>query len=388
MILLEEVTAEPKFAWMSTATYAHGSDEESEEESERGSRSESEVESEEESEDDVGEKEEEDDATGDALSKVGDSDAVLTNKDTDSADGLQEQGGSDRQSIEDDSDEDYDERGLDDDDFVNDPDFAESDAPGDEIYFAQFESLLGEGTVQMIQLVLGKMGAGGRLDHCIYAAVRESFIVDGSLPNNCIRSLSDGETTMWGGSIVIYGTPKALNSSSTVDLDTNDLTLAINGLVKYEKLERNYSAYVSQPKPLKKVTGVKVSKAEGLDENGRTIWGFEEVRVPVKHPVFFMGAPSPQELYAGARPLTWLCGAPGDGGSFKAKHISDLNPAGLVHVNLSEIRGNIATLPAHCSTDRDTLIVLGNKDSLDKESTENFCRSAVKNFHAVSLDAR
>ena len=387
MILLEEATAEPKFVWMPTATYASGSDEENEEESESESESENEEESEEESEDDVEEKEE-DDATDDALSKAGDSDADMTHKDTDSADGSQVQGLSDRESIEDDPDEDYDERGLDDDDFVNDPDFAESDAPGDEIFFAQFESLLGEGTIQMIQLVLGKMGAGGRLDHCIYAAVRESFIVDGSLPNNCIRSLSDGEARMWGGPIVIYGTPKALNSSSTVDLDTNDLTLAINGLVKYEKLERNYSAYVSQPKPLKKVTGVKVSKADGSDENGRTIWRFEEVRIPVKHPIFFMGAPSPQELYAGARPLTWLCGAPRDGGSFKAKHISDLNPAGLVHVNLSEIRGNIATLPAHCWTDRDTLIVLRNKDPLDKESTENFCRSAAKNFQAVSLDAR
>lgn len=166
-----------------------------------------------------------------------------------------------------------------------DPD---SGVPNYDIVFGSalgnFSGLFGSGNPsnRPLDLVVGRRGSGELLNHSIWLQHREIFMT--CQQNACVNYMAGGNLgSHFRGVLYIIAMTKVEEPRFMLDVDTGDLSLAIDGLIKYHKKSLDPLAYLSSPQLPKKVTGVKVSAKEPF---------FEEVEVPFKHPIFTTGAVS------------------------------------------------------------------------------------------------
>jgi hypothetical protein len=170
-----------------------------------------------------------------------------------------------------DSNDSYDEVEFD--DMFNIPEFD----PVKGMELAELQDLLNEGheswsTIRSSGVVLGSFGGGLHLDHTIYAAYRDAFRLDGSDTNQCLDYLTRGRSAShWRGPLLLHGMTKVADSAHCIDLGASDLTIGVEGILKYMK----------QKGGPRKIRGVKVNPSPPY---------LEEVWVPIQHPIFSVGA--------------------------------------------------------------------------------------------------
>lgn len=164
------------------------------------------------------------------------------------------------------------------------------DQPAQPRILPEVEGLTGPGSPEIVDLVVGEKGKGELLDHSIYATGQPKFLSHGSTPNRCIQSLTDGKGSDFYGNLIIYGKSKVASSTVCLDLDTNDLTLALDSLIEYQKRIIPGMGPLLGPKSQQKVTGVKIERSDDLGHDGMPLWDFKEVQVPMEHPIFSSGS--------------------------------------------------------------------------------------------------
>lgn len=249
------------------------------------------------------------------------------------------------------------------------------DPPTEMSVIAELYDLTNNATPDIADLVVGEKGRGELLDHSIYAVFRDTFLFDGSVPNRCVERCFDLVTqetrTMFRGPVAFYGMSKVACPSVTLDLDTNDLTLAVRGLLD---CQNHGKGVVSQS--FRKITGVKVAKSNDLDTDGLPVWKYENVKVPAKHPVFSKGEEIDSEACGGHVFMAHFYGKRSSGEVFKPKHVQDINPV------VSLMSNSASGLRKHW-TERDILIVAALEKYLDKDQVRYLCDAAIKKLRPV-----
>ncbi|KAK4541639.1 hypothetical protein LTR36_007783 [Oleoguttula mirabilis] len=193
----------------------------------------------------------------------------------------------------------------DDDDDIPDYDEAKGSCIAD---FCDPELGIGSTTL----LVFGKQGSGQHLDHSIYLCNWWKF------PRP----------------LVLYALTKEYDSGMAVDMDTTGLTLAIEVLVEMKRYNESDLVCAFMPKPPTKIKGVRVKAAADAVSSGKQV--FEEIDVPLKHPVFLAGAGSQVSKTLGIPLLTHqYAEGPGavDGSNHKEPHV----PAAYLHLSLDAV---------------------------------------------------
>lgn len=243
------------------------------------------------------------------------------------------------------------------------------DPPTENSVLGEYDDFMDYSSPQMYDLIVGSKGHGELLDHGIAVVGGSSYVFDGSAPNLCIDTITDGKCREMCGPFFFHGTSKVNDSTVCLDLDTNDLTLAVDALIDWRCKRGSYSFL--QPRPLKKVMGVKVVKDDTLGKDGLLVWKYEEVQVPVKHPVFSEGSELDLSASEGRVLMTYSLGKRPTGEAFKPQHIRDVNPAVFLYSTQSN-------LPRQQWTDRSMLIVEPKKKRLDKLLIQDMCRLAIE----------
>lgn len=148
--------------------------------------------------------------------------------------------------------------------------------PGEGSAILKFDGLIA-GIPQFKHLVLGNMAHGQRVDHGIHLRYQDDFLIRGFPRHRCLnRMVGSSLADMYRGPLVFCGTTKVYGSRYAVDLDTRDLTLALNGLSMLTNGKRTGKGEDF----VRKVKGVKT--IANTSE-------FTKARIPTKHPIFFSG---------------------------------------------------------------------------------------------------
>ena len=227
-----------------------------------------------------------------------------------------------------------------------------------------------------LTLVLGKQGSGEHLDHSIHAVFRDGYHFDGSVRNQSIHNLGRGKTgNQFKGPHVLFGVGKVAESKECRDLSCSDITTALQGLLEYH-MRANYGLQ-RPPKLSKKVKGV-VVKGSG------TV--FEEVNLPLQHPIFTSGTSSGISMKVGKPLLTIHQGKRQAEDSINVEGHSS-NPAAFLHVRLDTLQklangsseSQNGTIPPRWAESTQNVIV-ARQDSkpLDVEVVEAMCQFGKK----------
>lgn len=181
------------------------------------------------------------------------------------------------------------------------------------------------------------------------------------------------------GPLVLYGMTKVDQPNFTADLDPSDFTLALNGLAEYIKNQREGFMMSSEPKVVKKVKGVKMI----------TDGTFEDVKIPLAHPIFISGATSNISKTFGPALLTWQPKNPKDE-TAGLTHVNETIPlTAYLHLNIEVAtvtntpgETKFGSLPAEwCDSTNAVMIARVDKGDTTATNVEmacSFCRDAVE----------
>lgn len=122
---------------------------------------------------------------------------------------------------------------------------------------------------------------GRQVKHSIGVRLDMNHLNDVYPLQGCLRNMIGAEiASHLRGPITFYGTGKAGNSKCVYDLDTRDLTLAIKGLTELWRKTREAPRLPYKPRVPVKVNAVKFTPRTRQ---------FEDVQIPVQHPIFTSG---------------------------------------------------------------------------------------------------
>lgn len=193
-------------------------------------------------------------------------------------------------------------------------------------------------------LITGQLSDGVYLEHTINVM----FCADSdNLPRNkCARMVFyDSITSRFRGPITF----SCSRGGRIIDIDSKDFTLAMDALLAAERKIVGYS-----PIP-KKRTGVKVSKTEPH---------YQDVKVPLRHPIFVKGTVSKLSrlLKADIRTLKYSTNASTPSPPPAAE--GPLNAAAYLHPNLDVNSPAFGTIPDKLKNDSASVLVVGEGPTL------------------------
>lgn len=135
------------------------------------------------------------------------------------------------------------------------------------------------GMIRPDYLVMGRQGRGQHLDNGIIMAYRDAFMLDRSEYNHSFDYMTGGKADrIWMGPILLYSTNKVVEFDECHDLHASDLTISLEAITHFKGHLNNMTM-----KPREKIIGVKVNPSAPY---------FEEVKIPLQHPIFSVGATS------------------------------------------------------------------------------------------------
>ena len=221
----------------------------------------------------------------------------------------------------------------------------------------------GEECAEYQMLVCGKMGGGELLDHSIRLMVREDFTECG--PNKCLERLLGREMALrFRGPVLFIRMTKVEDSAYTLDIDSTDFTLALDGLVEFAKKRTDPVAYFANggPQP-KQVPSVLANKSMPYYQETKTLRSNE---------LFTTGELSalPDELGLPLR--THTCSSVGS--AFDTSAQSPALSVAYLHISIDPTASDFGTIPASIKYNTaSVLIVNSNKTALTISSIVALC---------------
>lgn len=201
-------------------------------------------------------------------------------------------------------------------------------------------------------LVCGKLRSGELLDHAIQMLARKNKT--GCVPNKCVVRFGGEEFARpYKGPLILFGTTKFKFSKTAVDLDTVDLTLALDSLIA--GAAPGVKSHIAQ-----KMTGVKVIATAPF---------FEELQVPKRHPVFTRGTMSKISELLGGQLAVWMypmgVGAQSSDPASEETHDTPNRNATVLLTCLDPESADFGRVPASFQADQRAMLVVHQAYDLD-----------------------
>lgn len=154
------------------------------------------------------------------------------------------------------------------------------------IDLAHVSTLLGESNNKVMgkRLVCATLGDGEALDRAFEVVYREGLATARG-PDRFVSRIHGPEVAAhFRGTLILIATTKVYSSRFTLDFEAADLTHALDGICLKGDVFLMEAGLIER-KAERKRQGVRLTKIEGETEPR-----YEEVQVPLKHPVFKKGA--------------------------------------------------------------------------------------------------
>lgn len=228
-------------------------------------------------------------------------------------------------------------------------------------------ALFGADTSGPHALVCGKLRSGEALDHSILAFARKSA----SVPNRCIKKLAKREaekTRVSKGPVIVFGAQKVVLPKTALDLDTIDLTLAMDAMIGMVPPSE-------VPDFARKITGVKAYNT--------TPAFLEEVYVPKRHPIFKSGMPSAiSELHGTFLQIWWFPAGGNNDAIPKTAAAASFDPK-ILHTSLDTTSPDFAAVPESIQDDKRSMLIARPENKVQFPVTIPYLKILAKEFEVV-----